>query len=265
MFSVIASSARVSSPSPSCNKSGHHHQTHQMNTEIEHSCEVSTAKNIQDKERETFLSYGIFNMVAGKRTAELLHKQHKHEQHRQSHPDVCGFSDLFHHAKHSNESTPNPSPKVRHQRPTHAHTIDLSEHVAVCKSQGHHQKSSKCDLSKPRDLHKHKKPEDLHSSSSMDSILYKSAVSCHKPLKWSLISCLFGTLLRQVAEIQNNVLYRYINVVWRIRKMIFQYIVLVFCFTELLHCTWRLQFLIYSRRTGGLETPENIGRGYNNL
>ncbi|XP_048740729.1 uncharacterized protein LOC125654732 [Ostrea edulis] len=184
MFSVIASSARVSSPSVSCTKSGHHHQSHQLNSEMEHSYEVSTAKSIQDKERETFLSYGIFNMVAGKRTAELLHKQHKHELHRQSHTDVCGFSDLFHH-KHSNESSPNPSPKLRHQRPTHAHTIDLSEHVIPGKSRGHHHhhKGSKCDLSKPHDKHKNKRSDILHSSSSMDSISHRSSESCHKPHK----------------------------------------------------------------------------------
>lgn len=191
MFSVIASSARVSSPSASCSKSGHHHQSHPMNSEMEHNYEVGNAKNIQDKERETFLSYGIFNMVAGKRTAELLHKQHKHELHRQSHSDVHKVSDLFHHHKHSNESTPNPSPKLKHQRPTHAHTIDLSEHLmanANSKTHGHGNhlhKGSKSDLSKPSESQKHKKPSDLQSSHSMDSILHKSAASCHKPHKWS--------------------------------------------------------------------------------
>lgn len=191
MFSVIASSARVSSPSASCSKSGHHHQSHPMNSEMEHNYEVGNAKNIQDKERETFLSYGIFNMVAGKRTAELLHKQHKHELHRQSHSDVHKLSDLFHHHKHSNESTPSPSPKLKHQRPTHAHTIDLSEHLmanANSKTHGHGNhlhKGSKSDLSKPSESQKHKKPSDLQSSHSMDSILHKSAASCHKPHKWS--------------------------------------------------------------------------------
>lgn len=141
------------------------------------------------QERETFLSYGIFNMVAGKRTAELLHKQHKHELHRQSHSDVHKLSDLFHHHKHSNESTPNPSPKLKHQRPTHAHTIDLSEHLmtnANSKTHGHGNRlhrGSKSDLSKPSESQKHKKPSDLQSSHSMDSILHKSAVSCHKPHK----------------------------------------------------------------------------------
>ncbi|XP_078340958.1 uncharacterized protein LOC144627537 [Crassostrea virginica] len=187
MFSVIASSARVSSPSASCSKSGHH-QPHSMNSEMEHNYEVGNAKNIQDKERETFLSYGIFNMVAGKRTAELLHKQHKHELHRQSHSDVYRLTDLFHHSKHSNETTPNPSPKLKHhQRPTHAHTIDLSEHVMASRSHGHgsHQhKGSKCDLSKTHDGQKQKRqPNDLHPSSSMDSVLQKSPESCHKPHK----------------------------------------------------------------------------------
>lgn len=129
-------------------------------------------------------------MVAGKRTAELLHKQHKHELHRQSHSDVYRITDLFHHSKHSNETTPNPSPKLKHhQRPTHAHTIDLSEHVMASRSHGHgsHQhKGSKCDLSKTHDGQKHKKqPNDLHPSSSMDSVLQKSPESCHKPHKWS--------------------------------------------------------------------------------
>lgn len=176
------------------------------------------------QERETFLSYGIFNMVAGKRTAELLHKQHKHELHRQSHTDVCGFSDLFHH-KHSNESSPNPSPKLRHQRPTHAHTIDLSEHVIPGKSRGHHHhhKGSKCDLSKPHDKHKNKRSDILHSSSSMDSISHRSSESCHKPHKWSLISCLFCAPLRQVVKPPHRELYLNINVVCWIRRRIFLY------------------------------------------
>lgn len=210
MFSVIASSARVSSPSASCSKSGHHHQSHPMNSEMEHNYEVGNAKNIQDKERETFLSYGIFNMVAGKRTAELLHKQHKHELHRQSHSDVYKLSDLFHHHKHSNESTPNPSPKLKHQRPTHAHTIDLTEHLmanASSKTHGHgnhHHKGSKSDLSKPSESQKHKKPSDLQPSHSMDSILHKSGVSCHKPHKWSPWSVVLrGVSSRQVVNLQH--------------------------------------------------------------
>lgn len=210
MFSVIASSARVSSPSASCSKSGHHHQSHPMNSEMEHNYEVGNAKNIQDKERETFLSYGIFNMVAGKRTAELLHKQHKHELHRQSHSDVYKLSDLFHHHKHSNESTPNPSPKLKHQRPTHAHTIDLTEHLmanASSKTHGHgnhHHKGSKSDLSKPSESQKHKKPSDLQPSHSMDSILHKSGVSCHKPHKWSPWSVVLrGVSSRQVVKLQH--------------------------------------------------------------
>lgn len=210
MFSVIASSARVSSPSASCSKSGHHHQSHPMNSEMEHNYEVGNAKNIQDKERETFLSYGIFNMVAGKRTAELLHKQHKHELHRQSHSDVYKLSDLFHHHKHSNESTPNPSPKLKHQRPTHAHTIDLTEHLmanASSKTHGHgnhHHKGSKSDLSKSSESQKHKKPSDLQPSHSMDSILHKSGVSCHKPHKWSPWSVVLrGVSSRQVVNLQH--------------------------------------------------------------
>lgn len=210
MFSVIASSARVSSPSASCSKSGHHHQSHPMNSEMEHNYEVGNAKNIQDKERETFLSYGIFNMVAGKRTAELLHKQHKHELHRQSHSDVYKLSDLFHHHKHSNESTPNPSPKLKHQRPTHAHTIDLTEHLmanASSKTHGHgnhHHKGSKSDLSKSSESQKHKKPSDLQPSHSMDSILHKSGVSCHKPHKWSRWSVVLREVSsRQVVNLQH--------------------------------------------------------------
>ena len=35
------------------------------------------------KDREVFLSYGLFNIVAGKRTAELLEKQHRHENEEQ--------------------------------------------------------------------------------------------------------------------------------------------------------------------------------------
>lgn len=162
------------------------------------------------QERETFLSYGIFNMVAGKRTAELLHKQHKHELHRQSHSDVYKLSDLFHHHKHSNESTPNPSPKLKHQRPTHAHTIDLTEHLmanASSKTHGHgshHHKGSKSDLSKPSESQKHKKPSDLQPSHSMDSILHKSGVSCHKPHKWSPWSVVLrGVSSRQVVNLQH--------------------------------------------------------------
>ncbi|KAK3104162.1 hypothetical protein FSP39_024950 [Pinctada imbricata] len=104
----------------------HHNPTpHSYHSEVEHNCEVSTAKSIPDKERETFLSYGIFNMVAGKRTAELLQKQHKHD-HRNSQPDIShSIADLLHigHAHHGDSESPKP------QRYTYAKTVDIPSSV----------------------------------------------------------------------------------------------------------------------------------------
>jgi hypothetical protein len=187
-------------------------------------------------------------MVAGKRTAELLHKQHKHELHRQSHPDVCGFTDLFHH-KHSNEPSPNPSPKLRHQRPTHAHTIDLSEHVIPGKSRGHHHhKGSKCDLSKPHDKHKNKKSDIFHSSSSMDSISHKSTESCHKPHKWSgSIVCFVRCWDRWLSlyTVSFTLIKKYCLCD---QKEVFLALLIVL---QIHFCTWRLLFFVSSRIAEG--------------
>lgn len=94
MISAIASSSRCSAPikPPSHSsttttaykvkrkKSLEDERRHSFGLDCSNRMDADNAKHISEKDREAFLSYGLFNIVAGKRTAELLEKQHRHEQ-----------------------------------------------------------------------------------------------------------------------------------------------------------------------------------------
>ncbi|XP_071128893.1 uncharacterized protein [Mytilus edulis] len=90
MISAIASSSRCSAPCKPCKPSSASpsykvkrkksiEDERKQSFEVDKRFDIDGAKHISEKDREAFLSYGLFNIVAGKRTAELLEKHHRHE------------------------------------------------------------------------------------------------------------------------------------------------------------------------------------------
>lgn len=122
MISAIASSSRCSAPCKPSSASPSYKVKRKKSIEDERKqsfevdggkrFDIDGAKHISEKDREAFLSYGLFNIVAGKRTAELLEKHHRHEHdehgrrgsctsRRCSEPEI-----LRHSAKHEFLITP---------------------------------------------------------------------------------------------------------------------------------------------------------------